>query len=152
VTTPLRPAASSRRQCIFTPSVLPLVPALPSLIKIATTNSNETSRCRYSFVNQSIRHLGNFQKFVMASHPAAQNFQSYYLQRVTQEFSDDLDKIRTADDFKQNSVPFLVHCLQQGSALFSPRQQERILESQAAETQDTKSMTEVPSGGKAASS
>ena len=51
-----------------------------------------------------------------ASDPA---FATYYLQRSTQELSEDLEKVRNADDFKADSVPFLVHALQQGAGQFS---------------------------------
>lgn len=58
---------------------------------------------------------------------AAAEFTSHYLQRATQELSEDIDAVRTADDFKADSVPFLVHALQQGAADFSPRDQERVV-------------------------
>ncbi|KAJ9134769.1 hypothetical protein NKR23_g9950 [Pleurostoma richardsiae] len=54
------------------------------------------------------------------------DFTSYYLQRATKEFAEDLDKIRTADDFKPEALPLLVHALQQGTATFSPADQRRI--------------------------
>ncbi|KAH6606280.1 hypothetical protein Trco_005433 [Trichoderma cornu-damae] len=54
-------------------------------------------------------------------------FPALYLQRVTQELSEDLDKIRNADDFKADSVPFLVHALQQGAHQFSSAQQNAVL-------------------------
>ncbi|OPB36949.1 hypothetical protein A0O28_0060290 [Trichoderma guizhouense] len=50
-------------------------------------------------------------------------FSALYLQKLTQELSEDLDKIRNADDFKAESVPSLVHALQQGAKQFSPAQQ-----------------------------
>ncbi|KAJ0165459.1 hypothetical protein CTA2_11187 [Colletotrichum tanaceti] len=57
---------------------------------------------------------------------ASQEFNAFYLQRTTREFAEDLDKVREADDFKAESVPFLVHALQQGTALYSTRDQERV--------------------------
>ncbi|KAF7544250.1 hypothetical protein G7Z17_g10100 [Cylindrodendrum hubeiense] len=54
-------------------------------------------------------------------------FSSYYLQRTTQELSEDLDKVRTAEDFKADSIPFLVHALQQGAGLFSLEDQKRVV-------------------------
>ncbi|KAK0610445.1 ribosome-assembly protein 3-domain-containing protein [Bombardia bombarda] len=62
----------------------------------------------------------------------ASDFTSYYLQRVTQEFAEDLDKVRTADDFKNDALPLLVNALQQGTALFSPEDQRRIVTAEAA--------------------
>jgi len=65
----------------------------------------------------------------------AQEFTSYYLQRVTKEFAEDLDKVRVADDFTKNtesSIALLVSALQQGTALFSPEQQRGVVRSGAA--------------------
>ncbi|GKT63755.1 ribosome assembly protein 3 [Colletotrichum tofieldiae] len=62
-----------------------------------------------------------------ATTAASQEFAAFYLQRTTQEFAEDLDKVREADDFKADSVPFLVHALQQGTALYSARDQERVV-------------------------
>jgi ribosome assembly protein 3 len=61
-----------------------------------------------------------------ASSPQAY-FNALYLQRATHELSEDLDKVRNAEDFKTDSVPFLVHALQQGAKQFGPRDQERIV-------------------------
>ncbi|SPJ85240.1 uncharacterized protein FTOL_11020 [Fusarium torulosum] len=66
----------------------------------------------------------------MSSKPTDQSsseFASYYLQRTTQELSEDLDKVRNAEDFKADSIPFLVHALQQGAGLFSPEDQKRVV-------------------------
>jgi ribosome assembly protein 3 len=66
----------------------------------------------------------------MSSKPTDQfssEFASYYLQRTTQELSEDLDKVRNAEDFKADSIPFLVHALQQGAGLFSPEDQKRVV-------------------------
>ncbi|EOO02571.1 putative ribosome assembly protein 3 protein [Phaeoacremonium minimum UCRPA7] len=57
----------------------------------------------------------------------AADFTSYYLQRATQEFADDLDKVRNADDFRADALPLLVHALQQGTATFSPADKRRIV-------------------------
>ncbi|KAK3936891.1 putative ribosome assembly protein 3 protein [Diplogelasinospora grovesii] len=59
----------------------------------------------------------------------AAEFTSYYLQRATQEFAEDLDKVRSADDFKSgpDGIAMLVHALQQGTALFSSEDQRRII-------------------------
>ncbi|KAM5341637.1 hypothetical protein ACJ41O_014668 [Fusarium nematophilum] len=65
--------------------------------------------------------------------PSAE-FTSYYLQRATQELSEDLDKVRNAEDFKADSIPFLVHALQQGAGLFSAEDQKRVVA--GSETKD----------------
>ncbi|KAK3313931.1 ribosome-assembly protein 3-domain-containing protein [Apodospora peruviana] len=63
----------------------------------------------------------------------AAEFTSYYLQRVTKEFAEDLDKVRSADDFKSDAaLPLLINALQQGTALFSPEEQRRIVTAEAA--------------------
>lgn len=60
-------------------------------------------------------------------------FTSYYLQRVTKEFAEDLDKVRGAEDFKNDALPLLISALQQGTALFSPEEQRVIVTAEAAE-------------------
>ncbi|KAK4187824.1 ribosome assembly protein 3 [Podospora australis] len=64
----------------------------------------------------------------LADKQVSAEFTSYYLQRATQEFAEDLDKVRTADDFKaDNALPMLISALQQGTAMFSPEEQRRIV-------------------------
>lgn len=58
------------------------------------------------------------------THP---EFESFYLQQATKEFAEDLDKIRGADDFKNDAVPMLVHALRQGTTTFAPAEQARIV-------------------------
>jgi ribosome assembly protein 3 len=55
------------------------------------------------------------------------DFNALYLQRTTQELAEDLDKVRNAEDFKADSVPFLVHALQQGAKQFTPKEQQRVV-------------------------
>ncbi|KAF4121592.1 ribosome assembly protein 3 [Geosmithia morbida] len=62
---------------------------------------------------------------IQSSQPRA-TFESYYLQKSTQELAEDLDKVRGADDFKADSIPFLVHALQQGTVQFSQADRERV--------------------------
>lgn len=54
-------------------------------------------------------------------------FTSFYLQRATKEFAEDLDKIRNADDFRSEAIPTLISALSQGTAMFSPADQRRIV-------------------------
>lgn len=61
------------------------------------------------------------------------DFQSYYLQRATQELAEDLDKVRNADDFKSDSILYLVHALQQGASQFSESDQDRVLSAQGGQ-------------------
>ncbi|KAH7322978.1 ribosome-assembly protein 3-domain-containing protein [Stachybotrys elegans] len=62
------------------------------------------------------------------------DFSSYYLQRTTQELADDLEKVRTAEDFKADSVSFLVEALQQGAGQFSAQDQKRVVAAVEKET------------------
>lgn len=76
----------------------------------------------------------------MSSKPSDQasaKFTSYYLQRATQELSEDLDKVRNAEDFKADSIPFLVHALQQGAGLFSAEDQKRVVDGAANDAGDS---------------
>jgi len=54
-------------------------------------------------------------------------FTKYYMQRATQEFAEDLDRIRGADDFKYDALPMLINALQQGTSAFSIEEQRRIV-------------------------
>ncbi|KAL5627400.1 hypothetical protein BROUX41_003553 [Berkeleyomyces rouxiae] len=53
-------------------------------------------------------------------------FSAYYLQRTTSELAEDLDRVRAAEDFKADSIPLLVHALQQGAATFTGAEQQRV--------------------------
>lgn len=64
----------------------------------------------------------------MSSNSVPAEFSAHYLQRLTQELSEDLDRVRGADDFKSDSVPFLVHALQQGSTQFSLATQKQVVQ------------------------
>jgi ribosome assembly protein 3 len=49
------------------------------------------------------------------------------MQRATTEFAEDLDKIRGADDFKDDAMSLLIGALQQGTGVFSIEEQRRIV-------------------------
>lgn len=57
----------------------------------------------------------------------AEKFTSHYLQRITTEFSEDLDKIREADDFNGNALQILVHALKQGTEVWGEEEMRRIV-------------------------
>ena len=59
--------------------------------------------------------------------PAKEDFESYYMKRVTAEFADDLDKLRNAPDFGEQSVPILIQALRQGAKGFSEEEKEKIM-------------------------
>lgn len=67
-----------------------------------------------------------------------QEFSATYLQRLTTELAEDIDKVRTADDFKADSIPFLVHALQQGSQQFTTADQKRVVQSKSNQQADSK--------------
>ncbi len=54
-------------------------------------------------------------------------FEAFYLKRLTTELAEDLDKVRNADDFKADSVPFLVQALKQGARQYDSHEQSRIV-------------------------
>jgi ribosome assembly protein 3 len=54
-------------------------------------------------------------------------FTKYYMQRATAEFAEDLDKIRGAEDFKDDALPLLISALQQGTSMYSIKEQRRIV-------------------------
>lgn len=54
-------------------------------------------------------------------------FTKFYMQRMTTEFSEDLDRLRSADDFKDDAIPLLINALQQGTSLFTIEEQRRIV-------------------------
>ncbi|KAI3328623.1 ribosome-assembly protein 3-domain-containing protein [Ustulina deusta] len=62
----------------------------------------------------------------------AADFTSYYLQQSTKEFAEDLDKVRSADDFKGDALPMLIRSLQQGTSMFSAVDQKRMADAQQA--------------------
>jgi ribosome assembly protein 3 len=66
-------------------------------------------------------------------------FTKFYMQRVTMEFSEDLDRVRGADDFKDDALPLLINALQQGTSVFSIEEQKRIVT--AAEEKGEQSTT-----------
>lgn len=69
----------------------------------------------------------------MSDDAVSAEFTSFYLQRATKEFAEDLDKIRSADDFKNDAIPVLVHALSQGTSMFSAADQRRIVASKHSE-------------------
>ncbi len=57
----------------------------------------------------------------------SEEFTRYYMQRATEEFAEDLDAMRTADDFQDSAFPMLVHALQQGTSIFSIEDKRRVV-------------------------
>ena len=59
--------------------------------------------------------------------PDPEDFESLYLKQVTEEFADDIDKLRKAGDFTDSSVPILVDALKQGAAMFSEEDRKILM-------------------------
>lgn len=57
----------------------------------------------------------------------AEDFDAIYIRKITTEVADDLDKVRSAQDFKANSIPMLIHALKQGESLFSAEEKRRVV-------------------------
>jgi hypothetical protein len=55
------------------------------------------------------------------------DFEAFYLKAVTEEFADDIDKMRNASDFSAESLPILIAALKQGAALYGPEERARIM-------------------------
>lgn len=72
----------------------------------------------------------------MGEKEVAAEFTAFYLQRATQEFAEDLDKIRNADDFRNDAIPMLINALSQGTAMFSPADQRRIVTAENTNKQE----------------
>ncbi|CAD6587641.1 MAG: hypothetical protein ASARMPRED_003211 [Alectoria sarmentosa] len=62
-----------------------------------------------------------------SSPPPKEDFESYYLKRVTAEFADDIDRLRNAPDFNERSVPVLIAALKGGSKGFSEDEKEKLI-------------------------
>ncbi|KAK8091648.1 Ribosome assembly protein 3 [Apiospora hydei] len=81
----------------------------------------------------------------MAPKDETSEFTSFYLQQSTKELAEDLDKARTADDFKGDALPMLIKALQQGTTLFTPAEQKRIAPPLAKEGDAKKAKTSAES-------
>lgn len=59
------------------------------------------------------------------------------MQRATTEFAEDLDRVRGAGDFKGEALGILVDALKQGTTVFSPADQRRIVNAGQAGAKDS---------------
>jgi ribosome assembly protein 3 len=62
-----------------------------------------------------------------STQPEAQDFSSWYLSAVTSEFADDIEKLRSATDFKDSSVGILIEALKEGAELFGEEERALVL-------------------------
>lgn len=63
----------------------------------------------------------------LAPEKVDEEFDAIYIRKITTELADDLDKVRSAQDFKANSIPMLIHALKQGESLFSGEEKRRVV-------------------------
>ncbi|KAI4105525.1 MAG: hypothetical protein LQ339_003367 [Xanthoria mediterranea] len=55
------------------------------------------------------------------------DFEGFYLQQVTAEFADDLDKLRNASDFTDKSMPVLIEALKDTARTYSEKEKEEVM-------------------------
>ena len=55
------------------------------------------------------------------------DFESFYLQQLTTEFADDLDRLRKANDFNQNTLPVLIEALKQTAKVYTEEEKEKVM-------------------------
>jgi ribosome assembly protein 3 len=63
----------------------------------------------------------------VSTQSAPSDFESFYLQQVTTEFADDLDKIRNASDFGEKSLSVLVAALKQGTSTYTEEERRKVM-------------------------
>ena len=66
-------------------------------------------------------------KQAVSAQSASSDFESFYLQQVTTEFADDLDKIRNARDFNEKSLGVLIAALKQGASMYSEEERRKVM-------------------------
>ncbi|KAI9833849.1 MAG: hypothetical protein M1826_006372 [Phylliscum demangeonii] len=57
-----------------------------------------------------------------------ERFEKYYLRKITSEYADELDALRSADDFVDPSLSVLMDALKQGVETFSMAEKRLIVE------------------------
>ena len=55
------------------------------------------------------------------------DFEAWYLRAVTEQYANDLDKVRQAPDFKDSSVSILVKALRQGAEIYGKRDRDVVM-------------------------
>ena len=56
-----------------------------------------------------------------------EDFDNYYLKKITSEFADDLDRVRSSGDFGDKSLPILIAALKQGSSIYSEEEKRMVM-------------------------
>jgi ribosome assembly protein 3 len=65
-------------------------------------------------------------------------FTQLYTRQAAQEFAEDLDRVRRAEDFGAGAVPLLIAALQQGASLFSADEQRRLVLAEKEDEEEKK--------------
>jgi ribosome assembly protein 3 len=63
----------------------------------------------------------------MTDAEVSSEFTKFYLARATKEFEDDLDKLRSTTDFRDEHLGILVDALKQGTSLFGTEEKRKIV-------------------------
>lgn len=58
-------------------------------------------------------------------------FEEYYMRLITEEFGDDLNNVREAKDFGDNSLPMLIRALRQGVNIFDSGEKRAVVKEMA---------------------
>lgn len=58
---------------------------------------------------------------------AQQSFRDLYMSEITASFEDELDRLRQDDGFDGHKMQLLIDCLEGGTKLYSPEEQEFIM-------------------------
>ncbi|KAG8529290.1 uncharacterized protein KY384_005925 [Bacidia gigantensis] len=99
---------------------------------MATEHSNESQPKEDQPLPQAESTPVEEDKEQAASHSneerAAEDFGSRYLRQVTADFADDIEKLRTASDFKESSVPVLIQALKEGAANFTEKEKREMMD------------------------
>lgn len=91
----------------------------------AAAGSVDSSEASESASNSHESDQTNLEPLARAVDPQ-QAFDDFYLKQVTKEFANDLDKLRSASDFRGQSVAVLIEALRQGRACFTSDERVRI--------------------------
>ncbi|KAL8735553.1 MAG: hypothetical protein Q9166_000721 [cf. Caloplaca sp. 2 TL-2023] len=62
-----------------------------------------------------------------SNEPKETDFETFYLKQVTTEFADDLDKLRSASDFSEKSVPILIDALKGTARTYSEEEKAKAM-------------------------
>ena len=88
-------------------------------------SSKQASDKAWSALNHRIHELSSNKS--KQPNPPDESFESFYLKQITAEFADDIDKIRNAPDFNENSVGILTEALKRTGSNFAGEEKRIIM-------------------------